>query len=381
MSNSPGIHLVYQPTASSQLGAYMESWYAGRGHSVHRIDCRASAWARVGPALRAFHPRRDVWYRRRWEAGLYSPSAWDRNSRANGRLLDRMWKPGDKILQIAKEYFPHPRYEEMEYFVFVNYNTRLACADGYTPWRPNDSDLAPFLEREDRLFRSATHVFTAGEFLRRNLIEASGVRPDRVTTVRNGVNPHYLANPPPVIPDRFTYRLLFVGWDFGLKGGRDLLRAWPAIRARVPRAELLILGPDAAQRASMGEAADQPGIRWESRKVTFDDYRAADLFVLPSLRDSYGFVFLEAMSQGLPCLGADINGMPEMIVPGETGYIVPRQSPDHIAESICRYYEDESNRARMGRLALERIRTHFTWDVVLGQVNTIMGLARPESKG
>lgn len=373
MPSRPHINLIYQPAASSYLGGYIQSWYESHGYPVSTIDCRASRWARLWPALKAYHPDRNRWYQRRWEEGLYSPSAWDRNTRANGRLLDRVWQSGDKILQIAKEYFPHPRYKEREYYIFNNYSTRLACRDGYTPWRPREKDVDAYLEREDELFRSAAHVFTAGEFLRRSLIEESGVAPDRVTTVRNGVNPHYLANPPPAIPDRFTYRLLFVGWDFGLKGGRDLLRAWPAIRARVPRAELLILGPDAAQRASMGEAADQPGIRWESRKVTLDDYRAADLFVLPSLRDSYGFVFLEAMSQGLPCLGADINGMPEIILEGETGYVIGRESPGQLADAVFRYYAEERNRFEMGAKSLERIRTLFTWDVVLGRVNEVMG--------
>ncbi len=373
MSSQPPIRLIYQPNASSALGVYIRQWYADHGYRVDTIDCRASRLARLWPAVRAFHPNRDVWHRRRWEEGLYSPRAWARNTRANGRLLDRLGGEG-KILQIAKEYFPHPRYRDMEFYVFTNYSTRLACRDGFTPWRPKPSDVPAVLELEDDLFRSATHIFTAGEFLRRSLIEESGVAPDRVTTVRNGVNPRYLANPPPAIPERFVNRVLFVGWDFGLKGGRDLLAAWPAIRAARPGIELRIVGPDAAQRDAMGDAGRQPGLVWESRPVTIEDYRNADLFVLPSLRDSYGFVFLEAMSQGLPCLGADINGMPEMIVHGETGYIVPRQNPTAIAESVAAYYADESHRARMGAASLARVRERFTWDAVLGKVNAVMGV-------
>lgn len=374
MSGKASIRLIYQPNASSFLGGYIHQWYVAQGHPVATVDCRASRWARLWPALLAFHPHRDTWHRRRWEAGLYSPSAWRRNTRANGRILDRLGVRGGKILQIAKEYFPHPDYRSIEYYVFINYNTRLACRDGFTPWRPRDADVAEYVALEDELFRCASHVFTAGEFLRQSLIDESGVAPDRVTTVRNGVNPRYLANPPPAIPNAFSNRLLFVGWDFGLKGGRDLLAAWPAIRAARSGVELHIVGPDAAQRDAMGAAGRQPGLIWESRPVTFEDYRRADLFVLPSLRDSYGFVFLEAMSQGLPCLGADINGMPEMIVHGESGYIVPRQSPDRIAEAVMAYYADESHRARMGAAALNRIRAHFTWDVVLGKVNAVMGV-------
>ena len=375
MAEKNNICLLYQPVSSSYLGGYIGEWYREHHYPVTTIDCRASPWSKIVPALRSFHPNREVWYRRRWEAGIFSPSAWDRNTRANGRLLDRAMKPGSKILQISKEYFPHPDYQNMEYYVFVNYNARLSRRDGFTPWRPKPKDEDAFIEREDLLFRHATHVFTAGEFLRKNMIEEAGVRADRVTTVANGVNPVYLRQPPPAFSDEFTYKLLFVGWDFGLKGGRDVLLALPDIRARYPQVEFIVIGPDEAQKAKLGTLADTPGLRWMGQqKVKVEDYRSADLFVLPSLRDSYGFVFLEAMSQGLPCVGADINGMPEMIEHGRTGYVVPRSSPQHIAEAICRYYADASNKRLMAERAYKRLHEKFTWDVVLSKVCSIMGV-------
>ena len=373
MLEKPNIGLLYQPTSSSFLGGFIAEWYAANHYPVTSIDCRASLWSRAWPALLAFHPHRETWYRRRWEAGVFSPSAWDRNTRANGRLIDKMLKPGAKILQISKEYYPHPRYQEMEYYVFINYNARLSRRDGFTPWRPKPQNEDAFIEREDKLFRHAAHVFTAGEYLRQNLIAEAGVSPDRVTTVRNGVNPYYLNNPPPAFSGEFTHKLLFVGWDFGLKGGRDILLALPEIRARYPQVELVVLGPDEVQKAKLGKLADTPGLRWVGQqKVKLEDYRSADLFVLPSLRDSYGFVFLEAMSQGLPCIGADINGMPEMIDHGNTGYIVPRSSPGHIAEAVCKYYDDPANKLRMAEQSYKRVLEKFTWDVVMSTINRIM---------
>lgn len=368
------IGLIAQPGSSSRLSQYVGDWYLEHGHPLIPINCRAAWWPRLWPALRAFHPRRDTWHRRRWEMGLYSPEAWHRHTRLNGRLLDRLLPPGGKILQMAKEYFPHPDYRNREFYLFINYNARLARDDGFTPWRPSPSNEPQFIELQDELFQSATHIFTAGEYLRQNIIETSGVPPGRITSVGNGVSPHYLANMPVDISPGFTHRLIFVGWDFGLKGGRDVLEAMPAIRARCPQVELLIVGPDVAQKAAQGALADQPGVRWLAEKVTLEHYRSADLFVLPSLRDSYGFVFLEAMSQGVPCLGADINGMPEMITQGETGYIVPRRSPEAIAAAVGRYYADPANKQRMARAAMRRILDHFTWDVVMGKINRIMGV-------
>ncbi len=377
MTRKAQICIVSQPTATSNLGKYVSDWYSANGYPVAAINCRAGFWSRAWPALRAFHPRRDVWYRRRWERGLFSPEAWDRNTAINGRLLDRAMRDGAKILQVGKEYFPRSDYRESEYYVFINYCARLSRSDGYTPWRPAREEEAEFIAKEDLLFRHAAHVFTCGEYLKKCLVEESGARADRVTAVGNGVNPYYLDRPPPEFSAEFSYKLLFVGWDFGLKGGADMLAAFPAIRAKVPNAQLWVVGPDEAQRAKQGNLAYSPGVCWvgpeRNRDRLIEYFRQADMFVMPSLRDSYGFVFLEAMSQGLPCLGADMNGMPEIIADGVTGYIVPRQSPEAIAEAICRYYDSEENKLRMARQTYQRLHERFTWDVVMSKVNAVMG--------
>lgn len=89
---------------------------------------------------------------------------------------------------------------------------------------------------------------------------------------------------------------------------------------------------------------------------------------MPSLRDSFGYVFLEAMTQGVPCIGTDLNAMPEIVQDGKTGYIVPLRDPQALADEILRYYADEENRQRMGQAALERVKQRYTWDRVAGVI-------------
>ena len=102
----------------------------------------------------------------------------------------------------------------------------------------------------------------------------------------------------------------------------------------------------------------------QSREELRRLYRASDLFVMPSLRDSFGFVFLEAMTQGVPCIGTNLNAMPEIIQDGETGYIVPVHDPEALAAAILRYYKDPSNRQRMGRAGQQRVVETYTWEKV-----------------
>lgn len=370
MSESRQIALVTQPQASSGLGGYLARALARRGYQVDVVDARSLFWPKVWPAIRAFHPDRNEWWKRRWEAGLYSAAAWDRNTRLNGRLLDRVFRPGGKILQVGKEYFPHPRYAQIEYYVFILYNMRLALADGVTPWVPPSEDRPAFLEREQALYRRARHIFVGGGYVKQSLVKDYGVAPDHVTVAGGGVDEFFLEHSPGEVPARLTKTCLFVGWDFGMKGGQTLVEAFQIARQTLPDLKLVVVGPEPSEvPAAEGIVAVGP-VRERAELLPY--YRQADLFVMPSLRDSFGFVFLEAMSQGVPCIGSNLNAMPEIIEHGQTGYVVPPRNPQALARAILDFYADPANRARMGAKAVARVRARFTWDHVARTLARVM---------
>jgi glycosyltransferase involved in cell wall biosynthesis len=186
------------------------------------------------------------------------------------------------------------------------------------------------------------------------------------------VHPFYLEHPPLSVPDRFTETCVFVGWDFGMKGGDVLLKAFAAARKHRPSLRLVIAGPPA------DSIATQPGVEavgpLPSREALLALYRRADLFVMPSLRDSFGFVFLEAMSQGVPCIGCDFNAMPEIIEDGVSGLLTPLGNAEALADTMLRYYADEANRRTMGEAALTRVRERFTWPLVARRIVEGMGI-------
>jgi glycosyltransferase involved in cell wall biosynthesis len=360
------ITLVTQPKASSGLGGYIHTALEGLGQPVDLINAFEHKLYRLGPTLRAFSLNRSRWWRQRWENTLFSSEAWRRNTRMNGKLIDQLPNPEQPILQVAKEYFPHPSYPSRPYFLYVLYNNRLSLTDGVTPWLPPAHDRAAFQALEDDLFRSARRVFVGGGYVKRNLEEAYGVPGERVVVVGGGVHPYYLDHPPGAIPDRFTDTCVFVGWDFGMKGGDVLLKAFAIARKQRPSLRLVIAGPPASS------IAPQPGVEavgpLPSRDALLALYRRADLFVMPSLRDSFGFVFLEAMSQGVPCIGCDFNAMPEIIDHGVTGLLAPLGDADALAEAILTYYRDETNRRAMGEAARIRVRERFTWPLVAQRI-------------
>ncbi len=94
-------------------------------------------------------------------------------------------------------------------------------------------------------------------------------------------------------------------------------------------------------------------------------YRQADLFVLPSRiaadgdRDGLPNVLMEAQSQQLACLSTDISGIPELIIHGETGWLVPQQDVAALREALYGLISDPKLRASLGAAGDRRVRSDF----------------------
>lgn len=88
-------------------------------------------------------------------------------------------------------------------------------------------------------------------------------------------------------------------------------------------------------------------------------YRAADLFVFPSLFEGFGIPVLEAMASGVPVCAADRSSIPEVL--GDAGLLFDPDDPDAIAEAMARLLGDAALRERCVKQGLQRCRT-FTWD-------------------
>ncbi|NCC61138.1 MAG: glycosyltransferase family 1 protein [Verrucomicrobiae bacterium] len=361
---------IMQPNLSSGLGLYIADEFIHRGFEISVVNALGSRRHKIWPCIKSLSFQSEIRWNKRNEYTLFSTSAWHRNTKLNGRLLDHDLKPGMKILQVGKEYFPHPDYRNMEYYVFIHYTMKCSVADGVTPWIPAEYDRKSFYDLEGELYRYARHVFVGGEYLKRHLVADYGVNRDKVTVVGGGVNDFFLKHKPDLNELKESRTCLFVGWDFGMKGGKDLIEAFTIARKAIPGLRLLVVGPQ-REEVPLCDGVECIGPVRDKAKLLYW-YRQADLFVMPSLRDSFGFVFLEAMSQGLPCIGTRLNAMPEIIRDQETGYLVKLQDTKGLSEAIIQYYEHTENRYQMGLNAIERVHTIYTWEKVVSTMIEIM---------
>jgi glycosyltransferase involved in cell wall biosynthesis len=158
--------------------------------------------------------------------------------------------------------------------------------------------------------------------------------------------------------------IVFVGRLTRDKGVAELVEAFASVRDRCPDTVLLLVGPDDARAplpAAVREriAADPriltPGYTAEPQRFI----AAADLLCLPSYREGFGSVVIEAAALGIPAVGTRIVGLSDAIVDGVTGVLVPPRDMTALAQSLADLLEDGERRLRMGEAARERARAEF----------------------
>ena len=140
--------------------------------------------------------------------------------------------------------------------------------------------------------------------------------------------------------------ILFVGGNFERKGLPTLLRALPAIIGQHPEYKLVVVGHCSSQRSMERLAADL-GVRdrvlftgYQPNEIVREWHQRAKVFIMPSLMESFGIVFLEAMRAGTPVIATRVGGIPEVVVHEENGLLVPPNQPAELAESCTRLLGD-----------------------------------------
>ena len=160
--------------------------------------------------------------------------------------------------------------------------------------------------------------------------------------------------------------LVNVGALVGHKGQKHLLDAMPLVMREVPDVHLVILGEGELRSALERQVKDlhlervvrMPGFREEVLSLM----KSADLFVTSSVTEGLGSAVLDAMAMGLAVVGTSAGGIPEAVVDGQTGLLVPPSEPAPLAQAIVRLLKDAELRARYGRAGQVRVEEHFGVD-------------------
>lgn len=230
-------------------------------------------------------------------------------------------------------------------------------------------------------FRYSSTIIAVSEAAKRRLC-AQGLSEDRIRVVHNGVDLERF-RPAPASDAK-----LALGRDpskpqvgmFGRlspeKGQRVALEAMFLLLKDHPNARLLLVGAG-SDFAELRECARGLGIE---QAVEFAGFQtdtvpllsACDVVLVPSLKEGFGLVAVEAMAAGKPVVASAVGGLPEIVVHGETGFLVEPNNPNAIARSLSELIDDPSLRERMGKQGREIAEEHFDFRAQAARVAEIL---------
>jgi N-acetyl-alpha-D-glucosaminyl L-malate synthase BshA len=138
---------------------------------------------------------------------------------------------------------------------------------------------------------------------------------------------------------------------------------------------LLMVG-DGPERTSAQALARRLGIadkvRFLGRQDSIEEITAvADLYLLPSELESFGLSALEAMACGVPVIGSDAGGLPEVVAQGETGYLLPVGDIEGMAARALELLRDEALHKRMSQAARRRVEQLFDAEKIVTQYEAV----------
>src|SRR5262245_53812860 len=167
---------------------------------------------------------------------------------------------------------------------------------------------------------------------------------------------------------RASHVVVIAGQSSDVKGYPSLLRAAARISEQLPECVFLALGGEPGGSAALARYEQMASALGLGRRVRFLGYRsdvadvlrAADLVVLPSLDEGLPLAALEAMACAKPIVATRGGGIPEAVIDGVTGLLVPANEPDQLASAILHVLSDRHGALRMGTSARGRVLAQFS---------------------
>ncbi|MDQ0218966.1 N-acetyl-alpha-D-glucosaminyl L-malate synthase BshA [Peribacillus cavernae] len=161
-----------------------------------------------------------------------------------------------------------------------------------------------------------------------------------------------------------------------VKRVKDVVHAFDITRKRVP-AKLLLVG-DGPEMTIVSKLVKELGLEEHVLFLGKQDnleelYSISDLILLLSEKESFGLVLLEAMACGVPCIGTNVGGIPEVIEDGKTGYICGLGDIETIAEKAVALLSDAELHKQFSEAAYQKVQSDFRSDIITAKYESIYG--------
>lgn len=218
-------------------------------------------------------------------------------------------------------------------------------------------------QHEGWLWPLADHILCNSRAIKDILNKDCKISPARITVIPNGVDTKFF-RPETPITDRKPI-ILCVGRLVPEKDHEILIRAFSLVSADHPDARLWLVGNGPLKAdiaATITQIISPPGrVRFlPARPDLRPLLEQASMLVLSSRQEAFPNVILEAMAMGLPVVATRVGGVPELVTPGETGWLVPPGNVPALAAAMSQLLEDQATRREMGKAARQRAKQDFS---------------------
>ena len=213
---------------------------------------------------------------------------------------------------------------------------------------------------ENMIFQHAELVFTMSHNVEKSLQEYYRCPPDKIKNIYAGSNiPLDYDSPSQRDARSFKKRILFVGMEWNRKGGPLLEEAFRLVLDKHPDARLTIAGTAPEMDLPNCEILGKVPLAELPRY-----FKDSDVFCMPTLREPFGIVFVEAMHYGLPIVATRQGAIPDFVEENKNGYLLKKNTPQELAGLLNRLLGSSEHCRAFGRKGREKARAYYTWDLV-----------------
>lgn len=178
--------------------------------------------------------------------------------------------------------------------------------------------------------------------------------------------------------------VLYVGWIIKEKGIYDILAACAEFKGSVLNFKVDLVGPVYCDRGELEQLIKQYQLEnivnivgaIHSREALRAKYSSSDVFLFPSHYEGFPMALLEALACGLPAIGTNVGGIPDILDHGNCGLIVAPRNPKDISNALQRLLTDEQLRIELKIKSRERAVNEFSISSSVGSYKTLLGLAK-----
>lgn len=226
-------------------------------------------------------------------------------------------------------------------------------------------------------------VVTGGDKTKRELVERDGLAPDRVAAFPIGLDVNYFRPAAPEQDLRHEFGLpkghLLVGLISYLrsyKGHEYFIEAAGMLAGRRRDVTFVIVG-EGPEEAAIRARIEQLGLSERIRMLGFREdllnvFRSFDLFAIPSVEgDTIPQVLMQALAIGLPVVSTTVGSIPDVVIDGETGFVVPPRDAAALADRIARLLDDGELRSRMGVQGRSMVERSYSLERMLDRMEGV----------